>query len=116
MKPQEQSLLLRLLLFSEECSEAAQAADKLMRIRMGDATPVTEDEAVRHLLEEMADVYVTALALEPDRMTIEAIARQKGRRWEERLSNMEAADAFFTRKKREAIRKTMEEGYADEGE
>lgn len=86
MKPQEQDLLLRLTVFTEECAEAVQACCKLMRIRMGDATPVTEAEAVRHLLEEMADVYVTALALEPDRMTIEAIARQKSRRWEERLN------------------------------
>ena len=116
MKPQEQDLLLRLTVFTEECAEAAQACCKLMRIRMGDATPVTEDEAVRHLLEEMADVYVTALALEPDRMTIEAIARRKSIRWEERLSNMEAADAFFTKKKREAVRRKMEEGFADEGE
>ena len=105
MKPQEQDLLLRLLVFTEECAEAAQACCKLMRIRMGDATPVTEDEAVKHLLEEMADVYVTALALEPDRMTIEAIARQKSKRWEKRLSG-----------NLEAIKKTMEEGYADEGE
>jgi len=105
MRPQEQSLLLRLLLFSEECAEAAQAADKLMRVMLGDATPVTAAEATRHLLEEMADVYVTALALEPDRMTIETIARQKSKRWERRLSG-----------KLEAIKKTMEEGCADEGE
>lgn len=86
MKPQEQDLLLRLMLFNEECTEAAQAAAKLMRIMMGDATPVTEPEAKQHLLEEMADVYVTALALKPDRMTIEAIARRKSIRWEERLN------------------------------
>ena len=48
---------------------------------------VMEDPVVRAaFLEEMADVYVTALALKPDRMTIEAIARRKSRRWEERLN------------------------------
>ena len=104
MRPQDLSVRKRLINFAEECSEANQAALKLIRAIEGD-TPVTEDEAVKHLLEEMADVYVTALALEPDRMTIEAIARQKSRRWEERLSG-----------NLEAIRKTMEEGCGDEGE
>ena len=85
MKPRELPIKRRLVNFAEECSEANQAALKLIRALEGD-TPVTPLQASAHLLEEMADVYVTALALKPDRMTIEAIARQKRRRWEERLN------------------------------
>jgi hypothetical protein len=85
VKPQDLPVEKRLINFAEECSEANQAALKLIRALEGD-TPVTPLHASAHLLEEMADVYVTALALKPDRMTIEAIARQKSRRWEERLN------------------------------
>lgn len=85
MRPEELPVEVRLVQLAEEASELSQAALKLVRARHGD-TPVTPRQASAHLLEEMADVYVTALALEPDRMTIEAIARQKSRRWEERLN------------------------------
>lgn len=85
MKPEELPVEVRLVQLAEEASELSQAALKLIRARHGD-TPVTPLQASAHLLEEMADVYVTALALEPDRMTIEAIARQKSKRWEERLN------------------------------
>lgn len=85
MKPQDLPVRKRLIQLAEEAAELSQASLKLVRAIEGD-TPVTVPEAVRHLLEEMADVYVTALALNPDRMTIEAIARQKSRRWEERLN------------------------------
>lgn len=85
MKPQDLPVRKRLIQLAEECSELSQAALKLVRAMDGD-TPVPVCEATGHLLEEMADVYVTALALEPDRMTIEAIARRKSIRWEERLN------------------------------
>ena len=85
MRPEELPTDTRLIQLAEEASELSQAALKLVRARHGE-TPVTTYQASVHLLEEMADVYVTALALRPDRMTIEAIARQKSRRWEERLN------------------------------
>lgn len=85
MKIDELPIDTRLIQLAEEAAELSQAALKLVRARHGD-TPVTEVEARAHLLEEMADVYVTALALEPDRMAVEAIARQKSKRWEERLN------------------------------
>jgi hypothetical protein len=85
MKPEDLPIEVRLIQLAEEASELSQAALKLVRARHGD-TPVTPLQAGAHLLEEMADVYVTALALNPDRMTVEAIARQKSRRWEERLN------------------------------
>ena len=85
MRPEELPIKVRLIQLAEEASELSQAALKLVRALRGD-TPVPISEATEHLLEEMADVYVTALALKPDRMAIEAIARQKSRRWEDRLN------------------------------
>ena len=74
MKITDLPLEKRLIQFAEECAEASQAALKLVRAMDGD-TPVPEHRAAVNLLEEIADVYVTALALDPDPMTIEAIAR-----------------------------------------
>lgn len=85
MKINDLPLQTRLVQFAEECAEASQAALKLIRAMNGD-TPVPEHRAAVHLLEEIADVYVSALALDPDPMTIEAIARQKTNRWERRLN------------------------------
>ena len=85
MRPEELPLETKLIQLAEEAAELSQASCKLLRAIKGQ-TPVTEAEACAHLLEEMADVYVTALALNPDRMTVEAIAWQKSRRWEERLN------------------------------
>lgn len=42
---------------AEECNELAQAALKLIRARRKE-TPMREDEAREHLIEEIADVYV----------------------------------------------------------
>ena len=89
MKTTDLPLKKRLIQFAEECAEASQAALKLVRAIDGD-TPVSEYKAAVHLLEEIADVYVTALALEPDPMTIEGIGRQKIKRWEARLNEQEA--------------------------
>lgn len=85
MKVTDLPLRKRLIQFAEECSEASQAALKLVRAMDGD-TPVPEHKAAVNLLEEIADVYVSALALEPDPMTIEAIARKKTKRWERRIN------------------------------
>ena len=85
MKITDLPLQTRLIQLAEECSECSQAALMLIRA-MNNDTPVPEHRAAVHLLEEIADVYVSALALEPDPMTIEAIARQKTNRWERRLN------------------------------
>lgn len=44
---------------AEECTELAQAALKLIRSRRKE-TPMREDEAREHLVEEIADVFVMA--------------------------------------------------------
>lgn len=44
---------------AEECTELAQAALKLIRSRRKE-TPMREDEAREHLIEEIADVFVMA--------------------------------------------------------
>jgi len=85
MIPQELPLEDRLIQLSEEASELSQASCKLIRALHGQ-TPVTEAEAKAHLLEEIADVFVSIFALDPDLVVVEAIARKKSKRWEERLN------------------------------
>ena len=81
---------MRVKLADKLIEEATEVRDKVAWFHhLGCQEPMSDAECDGHInaiLEEMADVYVTALALEPDRMTIEAIARQKSRRWEERLN------------------------------
>ena len=49
---------------AEEAAELAQAALKLARIKRGEnPTPVTEEEAWKHLVEEYTDVYQCAMEL-----------------------------------------------------
>jgi len=85
MIPQELPLEDRLIQLAEEASELSQASCKLLRALHGQ-TPVTEVEAKAHLLEEIADVFVSIFALDPDLVAVEAIARKKSKRWEERLN------------------------------
>ena len=87
MIPQELPIETRLIQLAEEASELSQASLKLVRSLDGD-TPVPESEAKAHLLEEIADVMVCTFALigQADMMAVEAIARRKSRRWEERLN------------------------------
>ena len=47
---------------AEECCELAQAAMKLVRV-WNKETPMREDEAREHLVEEIADVHVMAGAV-----------------------------------------------------
>ena len=75
----------KLIQLAEEASELAQAALKLIRARRGD-TPVSEHQAVRNLFEEIADVNVCLVAIDPDPYTIEAIMRDKACRWERRIN------------------------------
>lgn len=60
MKKYGEEYMLRQL--AEECNELAQAALKLIRARRKE-TPMREDEAREHLVEEIADVHVMAGAI-----------------------------------------------------
>ena len=57
MRPEELSLKKKLLQLAEEATELAQASLKMIRAMDGD-TPVGEETAWAHVLEEMADVDV----------------------------------------------------------
>ena len=87
MRPEDLPLKTKLVQLAEECAELAQASLKLVRSLDGD-TPVPESQAKAHLLEEIADVMVCTFALigQADMMAVEAIARRKSKRWEERLN------------------------------
>lgn len=77
-----------LALLAEEASELAQAALKLRRVYDGtNPTPVTEEEALANLKEEMADVGLIVSALGFDRCGQEIFCRQRAklRRWLLRL-------------------------------
>lgn len=81
----------RLIQLAEEASELSQAAIKLVRALHGD-TPLPEDVARACLLEEIADVNVCLVALDPDQFAVEAIMRQKACRWERRLNATERGE------------------------
>ncbi len=56
--------LLAQLALAEECPEAAQAALKLRRAGSGEnPTPVSEEDAFHKLIEELADVMLSASVL-----------------------------------------------------
>lgn len=75
-------------LLAEECSELAQAALKYARILRGEnPTPVTEDEAVSHLTEEIADVQILVRELTGPVVSsedVEAVVKMKLYRSKER--------------------------------
>ena len=80
----------RLIQLAEESSELSQAALKTIRAMDGD-TPVSESEALAHLIEEMADVSVCMTTLQdiaPLAQVGEIIA-QKAQRWEDRINGKE---------------------------
>ena len=85
MKPEDLPIEVRLIQLAEEAAELSQASCKLIRALRGQ-TPVTKAEAKAHLLEEIADVFVSVFALDPDLVAVEAIARKKSKRWEERIN------------------------------
>ena len=89
---------------AEECSEAAQAALKMRRALDGvNPTPVTPEEAMSNLIEELADVAHCALVLFGQERdgddeenianevcdTITKIVEQKHERWLKRLAENE---------------------------
>lgn len=75
---------------AEECCELAQAALKYRRcIEEGNPTPVSEEEARKNLMEEIADVWlctdlVPLTSEECD--TINSYMNMKYDRWENRLN------------------------------
>ena len=76
---------------AEEAAELSQAALKLIRAKHGD-TPLPEHIARACLLEEIADVNVCLVVLDPDQYAIEAIMRHKACRWERRINEQKTAD------------------------
>ena len=79
-----------LVQMAEEAAELAQACLKLRRaIRKDNPTPVTKEEAVSRLTEEMADVtlckYLLAGDYRPGSRDMLEIMERKAARWVERL-------------------------------
>ena len=75
---------------AEEASELAQAALKLRRVidpYNTNPTPVTEEEAMNRLYEEMADVKLYCSVLDVNVKFISETMQRKLNRWEERLSD-----------------------------
>ena len=75
---------------AEEASELAQAALKLRRVYdRTNPTPVPEEEAFKHLQEEIADVWLTLKALgldeEPFVSGYQERMAEKAKRWVKRL-------------------------------
>ena len=85
----------RLEVLAEEAAELSQAALKMIRAyRMGGAvnpTPLTQEDALDNLFEEVADVelVVETLGLYVNRGRIEEIKEEKRSRWIERLKGAE---------------------------
>lgn len=76
----------RLIQLAEEAAELSHAAIKYVRVLRGE-TPVTKDEALENLTEELADVSVCMTAvndLVPLSDVVETITA-KVRRWEGRI-------------------------------
>ena len=77
--------------FAEECAELAHALLKLARIRRGEnPTPVTEEEAIRNVHEELADVEncLTVLWNTTDWFDMDlcvTMEKKKMKRWAERV-------------------------------
>lgn len=74
----------------EECGELIQAASKLKRVRgKRNKTPVTEEEATRKLVEEIADVRLCIEMVEQAEnispILIDRTMRSKYVRWKERM-------------------------------
>lgn len=71
---------------AEECAELAQAALKLRRVLTGiNPTPVTEDEAIEKLCEEVADVQLYIRSLSFCKEDIDRRMKEKEARWAQRL-------------------------------
>ena len=75
---------------AEEAAELAQAALKYRRtLDKSNPTPVDEDTAYEHLLEECADVKLYFSMLPVNARYVSEIMERKKKRWEERLAMAE---------------------------
>ena len=71
---------------AEECNELAHAALKLRRVLDGgNPTPVTVDDALENLYEEIADVNLYCDMISYPENYVKRIMMDKQVRWEERL-------------------------------
>ena len=71
---------------AEECGELVQAALKLRRVfDKTNYTPMTEEEAIENLYEEIADVKLYMSMIDINPQYIESIQNHKLERWKERL-------------------------------
>ena len=71
---------------AEECCELAQEALKLRRVwDKTNPTPMTEDMAIDHLYEEIADVRLYLNQIDVNMASIEEIMAEKEARWKKRL-------------------------------
>ena len=72
---------------AEECCELAQAALKLRRVFDGtNPTPISEEEAIEDLHEEIADVKLYCSQLDISVRHISEIMERKQKRWEDRIN------------------------------
>lgn len=76
----------RLLQVAEEANELSHACLKLVRVfSQTNPTPVSEEEALEHLWEEIADVKCTVSQLDVPVRHISELCVKKEKRWEERI-------------------------------
>ena len=74
---------------AEEASELSQAALKLRRVFDGtNPTPVTEEQAIERLYEEIADTFLYIRQIDINFQNVENIIAEKKRRWEKRLEEI----------------------------
>lgn len=78
----------RLRQLAEECAEGAQAALKLIRAYDGEPQ-LSKAECRIHLLEEIADIAVSAGAImsDLDRAVFDEFCDEKQKRWKERINS-----------------------------
>ena len=91
-KLDENELLCQL---AEESAELSKAASKLSRVIRGkNPTPVTHEEALDNVFEELADVRVCMIALGYNKYDLDIAMRMPDKvdRWVERLKKMGGAD------------------------
>ncbi len=76
-----------MLQLAEECTEVAQQAIKIVRIRDGEnPTPITQNEAIKNLHDELGDFFAClACLIGVDNEMISKVKSQRLNRWRERL-------------------------------
>ena len=74
---------------AEEAAELAQAALKLRRVFDGtNPTPATEEQAIEHLYEEIADPLVYIRQIDINFESVDSIIAEKEERWKKRLEGV----------------------------